>query len=144
MPDPSITSIELILTFNNSVSLGATSDLSTLRGSLNLGTDVSSPYVSFTPVISSTSGGNAIYDVTFTGSSGTPGAGFDGLNPNGTWGLVLWDTGTTGFENGLVGWNLDITAVPEPVNVALGVFGVALAAGGGIKWLRRQNKTAAV
>ena len=53
MPDPSITSIELILTFNNSVSLGATSDLSTLRGSLNLGTDVSSPYVSFTPVIRS-------------------------------------------------------------------------------------------
>ena len=60
--------------------------------------------------------------MTFPGSSGNPGTGFNGLNPNSTWSLVLWDNSTSGIENGLVGWSLDITAVPEPVNVALGIF----------------------
>jgi hypothetical protein len=29
----------------------------------------------------------------------------------------------------LVGWSLDITVVPEPVNVALGIFGIVLGGG---------------
>jgi hypothetical protein len=36
--------------------------------------------------------------------------------------LVLRDNSTSGIENGLVSWRLDITAVPEPVTVAFGVF----------------------
>jgi hypothetical protein len=78
--------------------------------------------VSFFPDVTRTSQGNRIFDVTFSGASGTPGLGFDGLNPNGTWGLVLWDHSTSGIENGLVSWTLSITAVPEPVTLALGWF----------------------
>jgi subtilisin-like proprotein convertase family protein len=56
---------------------------------------------------------------------------FNGINPNGTWTLVFSDFVTSGSPSTLVGWSLDITAVPEPVNVALGIFGV-LAAGFGL------------
>jgi hypothetical protein len=46
---------------------------------------------------------------------------FNGLNPNGTWTLFLADL-SYGETSTLVSWSLDITAVPEPVNVALGIF----------------------
>jgi hypothetical protein len=137
-----ITSVELILTFNDKTSLLGNS--SGIQGLLNLGTLSSSPFVSFQPVVTSTtSNGNRIYDVTFSGASGTPGAGFNGLDPNGTWGLVLWDSGTTGIENGLVSWSLDITAVPEPVTVALICFGALAAAIKLISWRRKLSRTAA-
>ena len=137
-----ITSVELILTFNDKTSLLGNS--SGIQGLLNLGTLASSPFVSFQPVVTSTtSNGNRIYDVTFSGASGTPGAGFNGLDPNGTWGLVLWDSGTTGIENGLVSWSLDITAVPEPVTVALICFGALAAAIKLISWRRKLSRTAA-
>ena len=116
----SISSIELILTFQDSSSLLGNS--SGIQGHLLLGTDPGSPFVNFYPSATSSSGAERIYDVTFNGVSGSPGIGFNGLNPNSTWGLVLWDNSSSGFENGLVGWSLDITAVPEPVNVALGIF----------------------
>jgi hypothetical protein len=32
------------------------------------------------------------------------------------------------------GWSLDITAVPEPVNVALGLFGVLFAGITAVRW----------
>jgi hypothetical protein len=135
-----ITSVELILTFNDNASLRG--DSTGIQGLLNLGTLSSSPFVSFQPVVTSTaSNGNRIYDVTFSGASGTPGAGFNGLDPNNTWALVLWDNSTSGIENGLVSWSLDITAVPEPVTLALICFG-ALAAG--IKltaWWRKSSPT---
>ena len=68
-------------------------------------------------------GGQKIYDVTWT----TPFATF---NPNNIWALNLWDSNTSGIENSLVSWTLDITAVPEPVNVALGIFAGVFAVGG--------------
>jgi hypothetical protein len=132
----SISSIELILTFNDNTSLLGNS--SGIQGHLNLGTDLSSPFVNFYPVATSSSGQQRIYDVIFNGTSGTPGTGFNGLDPNTTWGLVLWDNSTSGFQNGLVGWTLDITAVPEPVNVALAIFGGLLALFKLISWRRRQ------
>jgi hypothetical protein len=46
---------------------------------------------------------------------------FDGMNPNGTWTIFFADL-SSGAESQLVSWSLGITAVPEPVNVALGVF----------------------
>src|ERR1035441_10160155 len=47
---------------------------------------------------------------------------YSGLNPNGTWTLFLADLSAGGGQSQLVSWELDITAVPEPVHVALGVF----------------------
>jgi hypothetical protein len=46
---------------------------------------------------------------------------FNGMNPNGTWTLFLADL-SGGGQSTLVSWSLEITAVPEPVNVALGIF----------------------
>jgi subtilisin-like proprotein convertase family protein len=47
---------------------------------------------------------------------------FNGLDPNGTWTLFFADR-SPGAQSTLAGWSLDITAVPEPVNVALAIFG---------------------
>ncbi len=134
LPSPYITSIELILTFNDAASLPGGSG--GLQGSLNLGTGTGSPSASFYPSETSSSGAQVIYDMTFSG--------FDGLNPNGTWGLVLWDNGSSGIENGLVGWTLDITAVPEPVTIALPIFGgLMLAIGLVRRFISRKNESAA-
>jgi hypothetical protein len=118
--DYSITSVQLVLTFNDKTSL--TGNNLGIEGLLNLGTQSGAPFVDFFPTATSTSHGNRIYDVTWTGASGTPGTGFTGLNPNDTWALVLFDHSNSGIENGLVSWTLNITAVPEPVTVALGIF----------------------
>ena len=57
---------------------------------------------------------------------------FNGLNPNGSWTLFFADmAGGNANGNGpstLLNWSLDVTAVPEPINVALGVFGVLFGA----------------
>lgn len=52
------------------------------------------------------------------------GTGFGGMNPNGPWTLFISDVVSGGGEATLSGWSLDITVVPEPVNVTLAVFGV--------------------
>jgi hypothetical protein len=50
---------------------------------------------------------------------------YNGLNPNGTWTLFIADL-SAGAQSQLENWTLGITAeVPEPVNVALMVFGGA-------------------
>jgi hypothetical protein len=113
-----ITSVEIVLTFNDNASL--TGESTGIQGLLNLGTDAGDPSKGFFPDVTRTSHGNRIYDLTFSD--------FNGLDPNDTWALVLWDKSTSGIENGLVSWTLDITAVPEPVTEALICFG-ALAAG---------------
>lgn len=46
---------------------------------------------------------------------------FKNMNPNGTWTIFFADM-SSGETSQLQGWSLDITAVPEPVNVALGIF----------------------
>lgn len=114
--DSSITSVELILIFNDNASLPGGS--TAIQGSRNLGTGADSAQVNFYPTATATSGAERIYDATFSG--------FNDLNPNNTWGLLLWDNSSSGIENGLVSRSLDITAVPEPVNIAVGIFGVAL------------------
>ena len=61
---------------------------------------------------------------TFDSSSGRLNfAQYNGMNPNGTWTLFLADL-SAGGQSQLVSWELDLTssAVPEPVNVALGIF----------------------
>jgi hypothetical protein len=138
IPSPYITSFQLILNFQDNASLTGTG--SGIQGLLTLGTGMGSPFLSFKPTAATPSGPSYVYDVTFTGAPGTPGSGFYGLNPNDTWGLVLWDTSESGMENYLTGWSLNITAVPEPVNVALGVFGLVLVGTVGIRRYRQQKQ----
>jgi hypothetical protein len=72
-------------------------------------------------------------------------SGFNGLNPNGTWTLYFSDTLAGGGNATLNGWSLDITAVPEPVNMALGVFGGILALSGARQWwLKRRADRAGI
>jgi hypothetical protein len=134
--DVSIASFTLALTFNNNDALAG--DGTGIQGLLTLGLTGGSPFVSFNPVDPGYTGGNATYDITFSGLPGGPGSGFNGLNPNDTWSLVLWDNNLT-VGNELVSWSLDITAVPEPVNVALGVFGAVFAIGAAVRYFCQGN-----
>lgn len=56
-------------------------------------------------------------------SGGTTfGSAYQNMNPNGTWAIFFADL-SADDQGTLVSWSLDITAVPEPVNVALALFG---------------------
>ena len=92
----------------------------------------------FTSFTFSDTGTAGIHSI--TGTAGSPLTGTyqpDGANlntsftgnPNGKWTLYFADMATGGGNSSptLVNWSLDITAVPEPINVALGVFGVVFA-----------------
>lgn len=66
-------------------------------------------------------------------AAGTLGT-FNNSSANGNWTLFFADTTPGGGNATLNGWSLDITAVPEPVTLALGVFGGILALAGGRQW----------
>ena len=134
VPASTFTSVTLTLSFNDSTSLLGNSG--GLQGHLILGTSEASPYVNFYPVDNSGAGLHT-YTATFSGS-GDPGVGFGGLNPNNTWGVLLWDnsTSTSGIESGWAGYQVAITAVPEPINGALGVFGAVFT---GVAVVRRRR-----
>ena len=57
-----------------------------------------------------------------SGGSDTFSSKFGSINPSGTWTLFFADL-SSGGQATLTGWSLNIEAVPEPVNVALGIFG---------------------
>lgn len=61
---------------------------------------------------------------------------FNGVNPNGTWTLYFADTIAGGGNATLNGWSLNVEAVPEPANVALGIFAGVL----GLVILRNRLK----
>lgn len=63
-------------------------------------------------------------------------SGFNGSAVDGTWTLYFADLTSGGGTSTLNSWSLGITAVPEPVNVALGVFGGLFAIGGLAGWSR--------
>jgi hypothetical protein len=71
-----------------------------------------------------TYGGGLVPTGTYAPDSGglTFAGTFGGLTPNGNWTLFLADLSSGGGQSTLVGWSLSITAVPEPVNVALAIF----------------------
>ena len=48
---------------------------------------------------------------------------FHGMDPNGSWTLFFADVSAGGGQARLDGWALEISSVPEPVNMALGCFG---------------------
>jgi hypothetical protein len=66
---------------------------------------------------------------------------FHGLNPLGTWSLFFADLSGDNVST-LNGWGLEITAVPEPVNVALGLFGVLFAGVTAVQWRLKRLRSA--
>jgi hypothetical protein len=60
----------------------------------------------------------------FNTSSGAQSlSSFSGLNPNGTWTLYLADVVAGGGSPQVISYGIDVTTVvPEPINVALGIF----------------------
>lgn len=78
--------------------------------------------------------------VSYTADGGSL-ASFNGVDPNGTWTLFFADM-AGGNTSTLNGWSLDITAVPETINVALAFFGGVLVVTGGIrKFCHSRNST---
>lgn len=64
---------------------------------------------------------------------------FDGMDPNGTWNLSVYDYGTS-FTSKLDSWSINITAVPEPQQYALiGSMGLM-----GFGFYRRFRKKRAI
>ena len=63
---------------------------------------------------------------------------FNGKSGNGTWTLFLADM-SGGSVSSVTSWGLDINVVPEPVTVALGGFGVLVAAAGLARWHKRRT-----
>lgn len=71
----------------------------------------------------------------FDGASRANLASFNGISPNGTWTLFLADmSGGDMSSSVLESWGMTIETVPEPVNVALGIFGLGALA----VYLRRR------
>jgi hypothetical protein len=132
--DPSISGVTLTFTLQG----GASTDLS---GYLRLGNTDSSPFYDLITLIRGTAEapGGTSYSIDFT----TPAfqSAFNGQNPNDTWTLFFADT-VPGDTTTLNGWSLDVTAVPEPANAALGVFGglLALVALGRFIWRRQSGR----
>jgi len=77
--------------------------------------------------------GQAISPLSGAGSfndTGTDGmASFNGNNPNANWTLFIADPVSAGDNFSVAYWSMTIEAVPEPTNVALGIFGVCAVAG---------------
>jgi len=69
---------------------------------------------------------------------------FNGVNPNGAWTLYFSDTIGGGGDATLNGWSLDVTPVPEPVNMAIVVFGVLAVGTGGFRNFLKQRKATSI
>jgi subtilisin-like proprotein convertase family protein len=67
---------------------------------------------------------------------------FNNTDPNGNWTLFFADL-SAGDTSTLTGFSIGITAVPEPVNVALAIFGGLLAAWSLARWRRNAVSAAA-
>jgi hypothetical protein len=67
-------------------------------------------------------------------------ANYQNLNPNGVWTLFIADVSGGGGQSVLNSWELDITAVPEPVNWALAVLAAVFGVGAlwRSQWARRR------
>jgi hypothetical protein len=95
--------------------------LSDGAGYQNINTASETPGVQF--------GGGATYNA--AGGSAAFGTAFNGtINPDGTWTLFLANLSSGSGQSELVSWSLGITAVPEPVDMALGIFAGLLVLGG--------------
>ncbi|HEX9046877.1 MAG TPA: hypothetical protein VF988_07605 [Verrucomicrobiae bacterium] len=70
-------------------------------------------------------------------------SGLTGINPNGVWTIYFSDTISGGGDSTLAGWSLNISSVPEPVNVALGSFGVLFVVAGASRFFSRKEADSA-
>ena len=78
---------------------------------------------------------------TFDGASRLTFAGtFGGMDPNGSWTLFFADMSSGGGTSTLTSWDLEITAVPEPINVALGCFAVLFASVQCVRWWKKKTQ----
>jgi hypothetical protein len=66
---------------------------------------------------------------------------FNGSPADGTWTLFFADEVAGGGQATLNGWSLNITAVPEPVNMALVIFGAALIGASAVRIYSGSSKT---
>ena len=129
------------LTLSFSLQGGASDDLS---GYLRLGNLTTSPAYDISGLIHSQTLGASptSFSINFsdTGLMNT----FNGLNPNNTWTLFFADS-SNGDSTTVNNWSLAITAVPEPINVALGILGVVAGTVGLVRskwakqWLSRRS-----
>jgi subtilisin-like proprotein convertase family protein len=69
-------------------------------------------------------------------AAGTLGT-FNNSSANGEWTLFFADMTPGGGQAQLTGWSLGITAVPEPVNVAMVIFGVGFVGMGAVRYARQ-------
>jgi hypothetical protein len=91
------------------------------------------------PIVTGTYGSQVTgtYNVNNTAGLGTTGpngslafgSAYNGMDPNGVWTLYLENGVSGGDSSSLVSWSVGIDAVPEPTNVAMGIFGVCAIAG---------------
>ena len=65
---------------------------------------------------------------------------FNGSAANGAWTLFFADLASGGGTAELTGWSLNLTVVPEPVELALGLFAAMLLALAGLKRLCRPGQ----
>ena len=72
-------------------------------------------------------------------AAGTLGT-FNNSSANGEWTLFFADMTAGGGQSQLTGWSLGITAVPEPVNVAMAIFGVSFIGVGAVRGYRNSRK----
>jgi hypothetical protein len=114
----------LTLTFQDLASVGG------IHGALTLYLLSGVPNQSF-DLSTFTTSDSYTYSETFTSGN------LINLNPNTVWTLDLVAS-NPGDANTILNWSLDITAVPEPVNVALAVFGLCLAGVGAGRWALRR------
>lgn len=67
---------------------------------------------------------------------------FNGLDANGSWTLFAADI-AGGDQSTLVSWEVDITTVPEPATMALGIFGALLCLSRVVLWIRNTRRPSA-
>ena len=100
------------------------SDVWTISGALTLSQLAGTPSRSIDLSSGFTSSDGYTYSETFDSSSTL--AGYD---PNTEWTLDLFDGRDAGPENALLSWQVQVTSVPEPSTVTLGLLGGAFLVG---------------
>ena len=112
---------------------GVNGDIHIYGGGVGTGT-YSADGRDVSPVVNNSADATALYGTSRATLNGT----FGGMNANGDWTLFFADASGGGGTSQLTGWSLDIiTAVPEPVALALVVFVAMLLAFAGLRWAWR-------
>lgn len=127
--DPAWNVTGVTLTFTLSGGFGTD-----LTGYLRAGNLESSPSFDLTSYLN----GISLVPNTPTTYNVNVGSSFIGINPNTTWTLFFADQGAGGTTS-FSGWSLDISAVPEPTEAALGLFGLVGGLAGLVRWQRNRR-----